>query len=102
MYNMFIIDSFFEWDEHKNVANQKKHGVSFEEARSVFLDESAAEAFDPDHSQREDRFILVGISNRLRVLVICYCYYQSRSKIRIISARKTNAKEEEIYWRVIR
>ena len=93
---------FFEWDGRKNIHNQRKHGVSFEEARTVFLDENAREFFDPDHSQQENRFILLGISNRLRVLVVCYCHRQHESAIRIISARKSNPKEEKDYWEIIR
>lgn len=92
----------FEWDERKNLDNQREHGISFEEAQTVFLDENAREFFDPDHSQQEDRFILLGISNRLRVLVVCYCYRRRESVIRIISSRKANAKEEKDYWEVIR
>ncbi len=87
----------FVWDEGKDRLNQKKHGVSFEEAKSVFYDENAQEFFDPEHSEDEDRFILLGISVYLRVLVVCYC--QRRGKlIRIISARKADFREEKDYW----
>ena len=94
--------AFFEWDKRKNTHNQRKHGVSFEEARTVFLDENAREFFDPDHSQQENRFILLGISHRLRMLVVCYCHRRRESALRIISARKANSKEEKDYWEIIR
>jgi len=78
----------FEWDEAKNRANKRKHGVSFEEAQTVFLDENAIRYFDPDHSQDEDRLIMLGLSFRLRALVVCHCYLADDAIIRIISARK--------------
>ena len=83
----------FDWDERKNSANKKKHGVSFEEAQSVFFDDNAIEYDDPEHSDEEDRFILVGKSFQLRVLVVCHCFRQSASVIRIISARKATRRE---------
>ena len=89
----------FEWDEKKNTANIKKHGISFEEAQTVFLDENAMRFFDVDHSQDEDRFIMLGVSFKLRVLVVCHCYRENDSKIRIISARKANKHEVNDYWR---
>ena len=88
----------FDWDERKNTANIKKHGVSFEEAQTVFLDENAIRYFDPDHSKDEDRFIMLGMSFKLRVLVVCHCYKSSDSIIRIISARRANKKESKDYW----
>ena len=88
----------FDWDETKNAANIKKHGVSFDEAQTVFLDENAIRYFDPDHSQDEDRFIMLGMSFKLRILVVCHCYRSSDSIIRIISARKANKKEAQDYW----
>ncbi|MBI4027572.1 MAG: BrnT family toxin [Verrucomicrobia bacterium] len=88
----------FEWNEVKNRENQRKHGVSFEEAQTVFLDEHAIRFSDPDHSTDEDRFLILGISFRLRVLIVCHCYRQSDTVIRIISARKTNNQEETDYW----
>ena len=78
----------FVWDEGKNRQNQKKHGVSFEEAESVFFDEKAREYYDPNHSDEEDRFLLVGRSFKLRVLLICHCYREGERMIRIISARR--------------
>ena len=88
----------FVWDERKDRANQRKHAVSFAEARTVFYDENAREYADPDHSASEERFILLGISSRLRVLVVCHCYRESESVIRIISARRAQRNEEETYW----
>jgi uncharacterized DUF497 family protein len=87
----------FDWDERKAAANAKKHGVSFEEAKSVFLDERAKLINDPDHSDEEERFILLGISSTLRLLVVCHCYRDVGDVIRIISARKANASESKFY-----
>ena len=88
----------FVWDEKKDLANQRKHAISFAEARTVFHDENAREYSDPDHSESEERFILLGISSRLRVLVVCHCYRETESVIRIISARRAQRSEEETYW----
>jgi uncharacterized DUF497 family protein len=74
----------FEWDDTKNKENIKKHGVSFEEAQTVFLDENAIRFFDPDHSNDEDRFIMLGMSFKLRVLVVCHCHRKNDTVIRII------------------
>ena len=87
----------FTWDERKNRQNQKKHGVSFEEAQSVFFDDAAREFFDPDHSEDEERFLLVGRSYGLRVLLICHCYRETKGVIRIISARRATKKERAVY-----
>ncbi|OGQ08354.1 MAG: hypothetical protein A3G32_03925 [Deltaproteobacteria bacterium RIFCSPLOWO2_12_FULL_40_28] len=87
----------FFWDEAKNKANQKKHGVSFEEAQSVFADEKARLLHDVDHSAEEDRFILLGISIKLKLLVVCHCYREKDHLIRIISARKATLKEQKQY-----
>ncbi len=87
----------FSWDNRKNRANQKKHGVSFEEAQTVFFDENAIEFFDPDHSEDEDRFLMLGLSYRLRILVISYCLLRDDSEIRIISARKATKKEQKVH-----
>ena len=89
----------FTWDASKDRSNRRKHGVSFDEVRSVFYDENAREYSDPDHSQDEERFILLGMSARLRVLVVCHCFRESESVIRIISARKADSTEQEEYWR---
>ncbi|MCU0857790.1 MAG: BrnT family toxin [Pontiellaceae bacterium] len=88
----------FEWDERKSRENKRKHKVSFEEAQTVFLDENAIRFFDPDHSQDEDRFIMLGMSFLLRVLVVCHCYREDDSVIRIISARKADKREQSEYW----
>ena len=87
----------FEWDERKAAANLKKHGISFEEAKSVFYDERAKLIDDPDHSADEDRFILLGLSSALKVLTVCHCYRTHSGVIRIISARKATAREMKSY-----
>jgi uncharacterized protein len=88
----------FSWDEVKDLENQKKHGVSFDEAKSVFFDEKARLIDDPDHSNdNEDRFILMGFSVRFRVLIVCHCYRENDEVIRIISARKANKAEKLNY-----
>ena len=92
-------DLKFQWDERKNAINTKKHGVSFEEARTVFLDENALRFYDPDHSESEDRFIMLGMSYKLRVLVVCHCYIENDTIIRLISARKADKNESKDYWR---
>ena len=89
----------FEWDENKNRDNTRKHGVSFEEAQTVFFDENAIRYFDPDHSEDEDRFIMLGISFKLRVLVVCHCYQVRDTIIRIVSARKADKREARAYRR---
>ena len=89
----------FVWDEKKSRENKRKHKVSFEEARTVFLDENAIRFFDPDHSEDEDRFLMLGMSFTLRVLVVSHCYKENDSVIRIISARKADKKEQSGYWR---
>jgi uncharacterized DUF497 family protein len=88
----------FEWDENKNRENKKKHRVSFEDARTVFLDENAIRYFDPDHSEDEDRFLMLGMSYTLRILVVCHCFRTEDLVIRIISARKADKTEQEHYW----
>lgn len=92
-----MMDLVFEWDEGKDRANRKKHGISFEEARSAFLDESARVISDPEHSNAEDRFVLLGLSASLRILVVCHCYREEESVIRIISARKADREEQRQY-----
>jgi uncharacterized DUF497 family protein len=90
----------FVWDDKKELANRAKHdGISFDEAKTVFYDEYARLIFDPDHSNDEERFIIIGLSNNLRLLVVCHCYREFDSVIRIISARKASAKEEKVYER---
>ena len=87
----------FEWDDRKAAVNAKKHGVSFEEAHSVFFDECARLIDDPDHSEDEERFILLGLSSSLRLLLVCHCYRSAGNIIRIISARKATACESKAY-----
>ena len=87
----------FEWDPGKAAANLRRHGVSFEEARAVFLDENALLRPDEDHSADEDRFVLLGLSGRLRTLVVCHCYRHEDEVIRLISARKANSLERRQY-----
>jgi uncharacterized DUF497 family protein len=88
----------FSWDSRKNEANKKKHGISFEEAKTVFYDETAIRYFDPDHSEDEDRFLMVGLSQSLRILIVYHCFREKDSVIRIISARKATKSEEDTYW----
>ncbi|PIX59780.1 MAG: hypothetical protein COZ47_10635 [Lysobacterales bacterium CG_4_10_14_3_um_filter_64_11] len=87
----------FEWDSQKAEANAKKHGITFDEATSVFADERAKLIDDPDHSHAEDRFILLGLSRSLRLLVVCHCYRDRNNTIRLISARKATAAESLQY-----
>ena len=87
----------FEWDERKAQANAKKHSVSFDEAKSVFVDEQAKLIGDPDHSEYEERFVLLGLSSVLRLLLVCHCYRAEGNVIRIISARKASAHESKSY-----
>jgi uncharacterized DUF497 family protein len=86
-----------EWDAAKNRENVRKHKVSFEEAATVFYDERALLLADPDHSVEEDRFILLGLSTTLRLLVVCHCYRAKDEVIRIISARKATKPEAAVY-----
>jgi hypothetical protein len=88
----------FEWDKRKASSNEKKHGVSFEEARTVFFDEYAVQFFDPDHSEDEDRFIFLGMSHTLRTIVVCHCFREEETVVRIISARKADSDEDATYW----
>jgi hypothetical protein len=90
----------FAWDRRKARSNLAKHGVSFEEAQTVFQDESARLIDDPDHSENEDRFVLLGYSLQARCLIVSHCYRQSDSVIRLISARRATAQEEGVYWRL--
>jgi hypothetical protein len=87
----------FDWDKRKAAANLKKHGVSFEEAKSAFFDDRAKLIGDPDHSEDEERLILLGLSSALRLLVVCHCYRDEDGVIRIISARKASARESKFY-----
>ena len=89
----------FTWDPAKARANLKKHGVSFDEARSVFLDERARLLDDPDHSEAEQRFVLLGLSTALRFLVVVHAYREPQGLIRISSARKASPRERAGYVR---
>ena len=88
----------FEWDANKEKTNIKKHGVSFIDAKTAFHDEYAMQFYDPDHSDDEDRFILLGTNHQLKTLVICHCFRQTETVIRIISARHADASEQAAYW----
>lgn len=88
----------FEWDKKKGTTNVKKHGVSFEEAKTAFYDEYAIQFLDPEHSDEEDRFLLLGTSFALKTVIVCHCYRKEDSVIRIISARKADKDEEKFYW----
>ena len=87
----------FTWDEAKAVENKRKHGVAFEEAMTVFADENARLKHDPDHSLEEDRFILLGFSAKLRLVLVCHAYRENDEVIRIISARKATPNERKQY-----
>lgn len=87
----------FEWDAKKAAANQRKHGVTFDEARTVFFDENAKLINDPDHSDDEDRFVMLGLSSNFRFVLVCHCYREQGNVIRIISARKASTKESKQY-----
>ena len=87
----------FTWDDRKAADNLRKHGVSFEEAATVFMDENARLLHDPDHSSDEDRFILLGLSSIIRLLVVCHAYRSNDQEIRIISSRKANKQETKQY-----
>lgn len=89
----------FTWDDEKAKANLRKHGVSFEEASSVFADENARLKHDPEHSNQEDRFIILGFSASLRMVVVCHVYREENHIIRIISARKATRNERAQYGR---
>ena len=87
----------FDWDDQKAKTNERKHRVSFEEARTVFYDENARLRYDPDHSLDEERYILLGISHLFRILVVCHVYREGDAIIRIISARKATKQEIQQY-----
>ena len=89
----------FSWDDNKNRSNKQKHGISFEEAQTVFFDGNAIEFDDPDHSINEERFILLGLNQNLKILVVCHCYRKDDTEIRIITARKATEKEQKVYFR---
>lgn len=96
-YNVSMSELVFDWDDQKARVNERKHGVSFEEAQTVFYDENARLHYDTDHSLDEERYILLGISNMLRLLVVCHVYREEKEIIRIISARKATKQESKQY-----
>lgn len=91
----------FDWNENKNQINIKKHGIGFDEASSVFYDENAILFDDPIHSEYEDRFLLLGVSNNANICLVCHCYRESDTVIHIISARRATKKEVDRYARGI-
>jgi len=95
--NNVIMDIRFEWDPAKAETNQKKHNISFDEAKTVFYDPNALVISDPEHSTEEDRFIILGISALSKILVVCHCYRENDAVIRIISARKATTNESVQY-----
>lgn len=97
MYNIIINELEFEWDEKKNNINIKKHGISFEEAMIVFYDDDAIVFDDPDHSIEENRFLIIGMTNKGKICIVSHCYRDNEDKIRIISARKAEKGEIRVY-----
>ncbi|MEE8682890.1 MAG: BrnT family toxin [Coriobacteriaceae bacterium] len=93
-----IYGDIFEWDQTKAEINAEKHGVTFEEATTVFSDAYALVIDDPDHSEQEDRFVILGLALTAEVLVVCHCWRDGK-RIRIISARKATKREDGQYWR---
>jgi uncharacterized DUF497 family protein len=89
----------FIWDTGKAENNRQKHGITFEEAQTVFADYNALRIYDPDHSEDEDRFLLLGLSSVARLLTVCHCYRETDEQIRIISARKATKNESATYIR---
>ena len=87
----------FEWDKSKATSNKRKHGISFEEAQSVFYDDFAIQFFDDENSDVEDRFLILGHSNQSTKLLICHCEKDAGNRIRIISARKATTNERKLY-----
>jgi uncharacterized DUF497 family protein len=90
-----MVDLEFIWDEDKNQKNIRNHNISFDEAKTVFFDPNARVIYDPDHSKEEGRFILLGLSKLLNLLIVCHCYKEQEEKIRIFSARKATKTEQK-------
>jgi uncharacterized DUF497 family protein len=90
-------DVCFVWDDNKATSNRRKHGIAFEEAKTAFFDDYARVIQDPDHSAHEERFILLGMSGELRLLVVCHCYRENDGQVRIISARRATKREQQQY-----
>lgn len=97
MYNIIMTELSFEWDENKNKINKAKHGIAFEEAKTVFYDDDAIVFDDPDHSAEEDRFLILGLSRRENLCIVSHCCRGEGETIRIISARKATKNETKIY-----
>lgn len=97
-YNNSMNRLRFEWDPEKNEINKRKHRISFEEAKTVFYDDDAKVIDDPDHSQEEERFLILGLSQSAKLLVVCHCYRESETVIRLISARKATKTETKQYF----
>ncbi|MEO6293343.1 MAG: BrnT family toxin [Burkholderiaceae bacterium] len=87
----------FEWDDAKAAANLKKHQVSFEEAKSIFYDEFGVQFFNDEHSNEEERFLMLGMSSGAKLLIVCHCEREHGATIRIISARKATKRESAFY-----
>ena len=87
----------FEWDGHKNQLNKKKHGIWFEEAKTVFEDPYARIFYDKEHSKKEDRFLIIGESFFNKILIVVHCYHKEDQLVRLISARKATFKERRVY-----
>lgn len=97
MYNIIMSMIKFEWDENKNQINIHKHGISFEEAQTVFYDDNAIMFDDPDHSMEEERFLIVGITSHENLCIVSHCYRGKDDIIRIISARRATKNEARTY-----
>lgn len=97
IYNVGVAELRFEWDPAKGRANLRKHRVSFEDAQTSFADEFGLLIHDPDHSENEDRFVLLGVSSSVRMLIVCHCYAREGDLVRIISARQANRRERLLY-----
>ncbi len=94
----------FEWDRKKDIENFRNHGIAFDEAKTVFYDENAIEFYDQDHSLREDRYLMIGLSSKLRILLVSYAVIEEKDEdiIRIISSRKATQNEQKIYFERLR
>ena len=96
-YNIIMDMIKFEWDENKNRTNQQKHGISFDEAKTVFYDENAILFDDPEHSREEERFLIIGVTTNEKICIASHCYKDNDKKIRLISARKATKSERKTY-----
>lgn len=102
MYIVVMQGLTFDWDPDKAQLNKSKHGISFEEAQTAFYDENARLIYDPDHSESEDRFLLLGLSTSMRLVVVSHTYRAEETIIRIISARKATKQEQRQYTAYLR